>query len=512
MKKKLSKISYLITLIIFIVVYVLSIYLKTKFKSVTTEQIVYSLLYPEGTSFDAVKDGLIYVTIRTILILIIIFIVKYLLDHNKNKVFIKIGNKNNNIDLLKLTKPKKIVFLIVIIIMSLFSMTKALKIDEYIKMQRTSSSIFDDYYVNPKSTSIIFPEEKQNLIYIFVESMEMTNASKDNGGLIDSSYIPNLETLALTNHNFSNTNKLGGAYKATGTSWTAASLISQTSAVPLKLQIDTSGYKGYKESLPGVYSIGEVLKDNGYKNYFMLGSDANYGGRREYFTYHGNYKIMDYYYALEEEWIPEDYHVWWGYEDKLLYEFAKKELTSISKNNEPFNFTILTADTHFEDGYTDVSCPNYFENPYANSVYCTDIMLNKFINWIKKQDFYKNTTIIITGDHLTMQSDFYDDIIDDNYNRTIYNTIINSKIELQNNKNRTFTLLDMYPTTLASLGVIIDGDRLGLGTNLYSGKKTLPEKLGYNYFNKELDRKSLFYDTYLVKDIDNKVKEEVIEE
>ena len=512
MKTIIKRILYWILVTIFIVTFVLSIYLKTKFKSVTTEQIAYSLLYPEGTSFDAVRDGLIYVTVRTIIILIIIFAIKYILDHNKNKAYIKIGNKNKTFDLLKITKTKQTVLLITLIVFSLYSMIKALKIDEYIRMQRTSSTIFEEYYINPKKTSIVFPEEKQNLIYIFVESMEMTNASKSNGGLINYSYIPNLENLALNNINFSNKNKLGGAHKVTGTSWTAASLISQTSGVPLKLQIDTNNYKGYRESLPGIYSIGEVLKDNGYKNYFLLGSDANYGGRREYFTYHGNYKIMDYYYALEEEWIPDDYHVWWGYEDKLLYEFAKKELSDISKNEDPFNFTILTADTHFEDGYTDSSCPKYYENPYANSVYCADIMLNNFINWLKKQDFYKNTTIIITGDHLTMQSDFYDDIIDEDYTRTIYNTIINSKIEKKNNKNRIFTLLDMYPTTLASLGATIDGDRLGLGTNLFSGKKTLPEKLGYDYFNKELDRKSLFYDNYLLKDIDNKLQEELIEE
>ena len=35
-------------------------------------------------------------------------------------------------------------------------------------------------------------------------------------------------------------------------------------------------------------------------------------------------------------------------------------------------------------------------------------------------------------------------------------------------KNRDFSTLDFFPTTLASLGVQIEGDRLGLGTNLFS--------------------------------------------
>ena len=46
-------------------------------------------------------------------------------------------------------------------------------------------------------------------------------------------------------------------------------------------------------------------------------------------------------------------------------------------------------------------------------------LVNDFINWIKEQDFYENTTIVIVGDHLTMQSDFYEE--KEGYKRSIYN-------------------------------------------------------------------------------------------
>ena len=463
---------------------------------------IYSFLYVKGTSLDAVKDGFWYVVIRTIIILAIFIGFSIYAHKTKNKFYIKVKIKNNlkTIDLLKPTKIKNITIMVLLIFVSLSMMVKALKIDKYIMMQKTSSKIFEKYYVNPKKVKIKFPEEKQNLIYIFVESLEITNISKNNGGLLDNAYTPKLEKIALNNDNFSNSDLLGGARPITGTGWTAASLIAQTSGVPLKMQIDKSGYKGYKESLPGVYSLGEILEKNGYSNYLMLGSDGNYGGRSSYFKKHGNYKVLDYYYAKEKGWIPNDYHVWWGYEDKKLYDFAKKELLTISKKNEPFNFTMLTADTHFENGYTDITCPIIYETPYANSVNCTDIMLSSFVYWIQNQDFYKNTTIIITGDHLTMQSDFYSEDLLQDYNRTIFNVFINSKKDIKNNKNREFTLLDMYPTTLSAIGAKIEGNRLGLGTNLYSNKKTIIEKLGYNYVNNELDRKSLFYDSTLLKE------------
>ena len=131
------------------------------------------------------------------------------------------------------------------------------------------------------------------------------------------------------------------------------------------------------------------------------------------------------------------------------------------------------------------------ENKYANAVYCADKLIGDFINWIKQQDFYENTTIIISGDHLVMS-----DLITSSYekeNRHVYNAIINSSISIENTKNKNFTTMDMFPTTLASIGVTIPGDRLGLGTNLFSDKQTLIEELGNETFNEEIDKKSTYY-------------------
>ena len=124
-------------------------------------------------------------------------------------------------------------------------------------------------------------------------------------------------------------------------------------------------------------------------------------------------------------------------------------------------------------------------------------MIAEFISWIQEQDFYENTTIVLTGDHPTMQENFYN--IDNNYDRVVYNAFINSRVLPVNNKNRVFTTMDMFPTTLAALGVSIEGDRLGLGTNLFSSKKTIPEEIGLDNFNKELKKSSDYYYKYIRK-------------
>ena len=176
--------------------------------------------------------------------------------------------------------------------------------------------------------------------------------------------------------------------------------------------------------------------------------------------------------------------------------------------DEPFNFTMLTTGTHFTDGFVEKSCETPFDEKYLNAYHCSDELIDNFLNWLKKQDFYDNTTIVITGDHLTMQANMTDMFEINNaksYERTVYNTIINSKVKTENMKNRNFTTFDFYPTILASLGFQIQGDKLGLGTNLFSRIPTITEEIGITKFDKELQKKSNYYEKHFLHNINKKV-------
>lgn len=499
--KKNKVIRFLIIILSFVIIY-LSIYIKYKFYDVSFEQLLFTISTSTGTSFSAIREGILVVLAGVTISLVIIKVIKKILikyaKKYSSKIIITIGNKKFEVQLLPPTAFQKIIYSILFLILSILFGCYYLGVFAYLQSQRELSTIFEDYYVDGHSVEISFPDNKRNLIYIYVESLESTNFSKENGGIMDKSYIPNLEKIATENINFSNNSTIGGAYATFGTTWTTAAMIAQTAGVPLKLNVNynINDYSGYGESLPGIYNLGDVLNDNGYKNYLMLGSGADFGGRKDYFTYHGNYEIYDYNWAKDIGLIDKDYHVWWGFEDRKLYSYAKDKITEIASNDEPFNFTLLTVDTHFIDGWLDEGCPQEFSTQYANVFYCADYMLNDFIQWIEKQDFYNDTTIIISGDHLTMQDGFYN--VGNDYQRYVYNAIINSSITTDNSKNRIFTTMDLYPTTLASLGVNIEGDKLGLGTNLFSDKKTLAEELGINELDSELSKRSNYYNHYLL--------------
>ena len=142
-------------------------------------------------------------------------------------------------------------------------------------------------------------------------------------------------------------------------------------------------------------------------------------------------------------------------------------------------------------------CPIKYDDQLSNVISCNVSDVAKLVYWIQKQDFYENTTIVIVGDHLHMNNDYFENI-DENYERTVYNLFINSAIPDQNSKNRLFSTMDLFPTTLASLGYTIEGDRLALGTNLYSGKKTLVEKYGKEKVDDEFEKKSEYYNQKII--------------
>ena len=114
----------------------------------------------------------------------------------------------------------------------------------------------------------------------------------------------------------------------------------------------------------------------------------------------------------------------------------KEELQELSKGDQPFNLSILTVDTHFEDGHYCPHCTRKFgSNKYANIMDCSSTMVYNFVRWIQKQDFYENTTIIITGDHPTMDRDFCDDV-PETYLRKTFTAIINPAAQTADRSRR----------------------------------------------------------------------------
>lgn len=449
-----------------------------------------------GTGGDLVKQFILGALVPSVLLTVVIITFLFLLP--KRKLVAYLGKKIR-LRLYPLPKILSVLVCLVLSVVLIGSGAQRAGLTEYIEVMKQKSSIFEEYYVDPTTVEITFPETKQNLIYIFLESMETSFLSTELNGGNDVNAIPELYALAQDNVNFSDNSGVGGFFPNSGAYWTIAAMVAQTSGVPLKSPLGV-GANDYGKSLflPGITTLSDILHSEGYYQTLMVGSDATFGSRKQYYEQHGTDKIYDVLLARQEGVIPKDYNVWWGMEDAKLFDWAKQELLTISQNEAPFAFTLLTVDTHHVGGYVCELCKTDYPEQYENVLACSSRQVKLFVEWIQQQDFYENTTIVICGDHPTMDEAYASSNIQESYSRKIYNCFINAKTQPVNEKNRVCSTVDMFPTTLAAMGCEILGNRLGLGTNLFSEEKTMSEMMGLSEFNYELSKYSHYYETHFL--------------
>lgn len=375
--------------------------------------------------------------------------------------------------------------------------------DKFVLNGFRSSNLYETHYADPAETAITFPEKKRNLVYIILESMETSYLSTEHGGAMETNLIPELYDIAKKNTNFSHHTDVGGYYCAPGSTWTIGSIVAQTAGIPLKTPTDDVNAYGNDDSpfLPGVTALMDILQDAGYNQTLMVGSNAAFGGRSYYYSQHGADKIYDLYTARRDRIVPADYFVWWGMEDLYLYEYARQELTEIAKQDQPFAFTMLTVDTHHIGGYQCALCEESASGEsYDSSISCASRQAADFLAWLQEQDFYEDTTVIIVGDHESMDNGYFQRMTEDDYQRMVYNCFINAAADTDNTTNRQFAAVDLFPTTLAALGCEIEGDRLGLGTNLFSDTPTLIEELGLKKFEAQIAMSSDYYEAHFYEE------------
>jgi phosphoglycerol transferase len=388
-----------------------------------------------------------------------------------------------------------------------------------ILLKEEPSTFYEDNYIPPENIEITFPDRKRNLIVIFVESLETGFLTEENGGAFTEDLVPEIVSLARDNINFSINEGIGGPIQLYGTEWTIAGITAYYSGVPLAVSfLNQTARQEYgslgNEFLPEASGIGNILDEAGYKSYFILGSNIEFGGRDKYFIAHKNTSIYDYHYFHDNHFIPDDYKVWWGIEDRKLYQFAKDIISEVTAE-EPFFITLLTADTHPTGGYLDDQAEKIFDSRYKNVLRDMSKQLYAFMNWLEQQEFYENTTVVILGDHLYQDSLFFPEkfrikdlasryekeILTENsietYNRYPINIFINSFLNPNEVKHRKFSHFDMLPTLIESIGGVFESEGLAIGRSINgtNGNATLLNKYGEAAMNMQLKRQSALYNS-----------------
>ena len=464
-------------------------YLLDNWEELTVEEVLYHIKSPMGGASESLVQLFILSVLLPAVGLSVLLIFFYFLPEKKFPLI------SRTIFFAKKKMYLGFCFFIALLFFSLsiIDAWDSISLGSYLSSQLRSSKFIEENYVDPKGIELHFPEKKRNLIYIYMESTELTFMDEAHGGAFPDNLLPEMTALSKEGEDFSGAGESrNGGIALPGATWTMGAIFAQSTGLPLKISIEQNSMDSQKAFFPSVTAIQDILKEEGYTQKFLLGSVGYFGGRELYMKDHGDVKVEDFSYWKRKNKFPKDYWVNWGFEDEKLYSYAREELSNLAKEDKPFNLTLLTVDTHFPDGYVCRLCQNnYPDNQYANVYRCASRQVTDFVNWIKKQDFYENTTIVISGDHPTMDRDFCDHV-PKSYQRKVYTVFLNAAAKRKERNKREYATFDYFPTTLAAMGVEIPGNRLGLGTNLFSGESTLTEKFGKKEEKKELEERSDF--------------------
>ncbi|QNM86874.1 sulfatase-like hydrolase/transferase [Polaribacter pectinis] len=138
----------------------------------------------------------------------------------------------------------------------------------------------------------------------------------------------------------------------------------------------------------------QKMIDLGYKTSFYYGGDLNFGNMNTYLRNAGITNFVD-----GSDFDKKDWNSKWGAHDHILMERFVKDLAT--EQEEPFFKIALTLSSHepyqFPDDYK--FGKDSEDNLFRSSHTYTDKSIGKFIEFAKKQTWYKNTLIVIMADH-----------------------------------------------------------------------------------------------------------------
>ena len=486
------------------------VFLAQKFPNMDFEAVVFTLNFANGDYSSDVQLA-VYITAGAVLTAGVLFLIAAIRREYASRLIVKSVDQKSqlacdteNISILQRTLPA-----IIIGVIGLAVLADTLNLRQFIHYRLHPSTLYEDHYVEPSPDIIHFPEDKKNLIFIFMESYENTYTSMENGGNQTTDYMPELVKLADDNLYFSNREGRGGQSVFFPTvAYTMASSVAQTSGVPLTTVLgdprqELLSEPTYTNILSSLIRLEDVLHDAGYNQLFATGSDSTFAGYNTYVAQYDNDELFDANSAKEGNFLPREPKGPWGVEDCLLFPLLKEKVREMAEKDAPFAVTAYTIDTHtYEHGFRCKECDPSIMDDFTAAVECSNRIVSEFVHWLENEPYGDDTVVIVVGDHL---ADIKSKALrwdDDGYIRTTYNCFIHAQKTPVNRYNRTFTAMDMFPTTLSAIGVTIDGDRLGLGTDLFSATPTLCEEMGEDEFVEQVQMRSRYYNSHFWQPID----------
>jgi len=223
-------------------------------------------------------------------------------------------------------------------------------------------------------------KNKKNVIFIMVESLSAKYMGVYGNDKNITPYLDKLTTQSLFFNNLF----------ATGTR-TVRGMEAVTLSIP-----PTAGRSIIKRPInDNLDSIGEVFKENGYKNFFIYAGYGYFDNMNNFFSKNG-FNILD---RLDFQNDEITFENAWGVCDEDLLNKTIQKANQLSQENQLFFFFVMTTSNHRPFTYPDNKIDIPSHSGRNGAVKYTDFAIHEFLENAKKQPWFKDTIFVIIADH-----------------------------------------------------------------------------------------------------------------
>ena len=329
---------------------------------------------------------------------------------------------------------------------------KTIPKDQAYKIVKASYENEEDVFVSPNKDAIyrtivnsdsVQKPIKPNVIFICIESLS-GKYLKAFGSEDD--ITPNLDALESESLFFTN-------LFATGTR-TVRGMEAITLSIP-----PTPGRSIVKrKDNQGLFTIGEVFKEQGYSRNFFYGGDGYFDNMNTYFGGNGfdiidrgRGFLLDASITTNRTNIEDDevtFENAWGVCDMDIYNKVLKEADKAHESGKPFFDFVMTTSNHKPYTYPEGKIDIPSGTGRNGAVKYTDHAIGEFIKLAKGKPWFENTVFVIMSDHCASSAGRWElDVQNYHIPALIYNLPNSAPQKV----DKLCSQIDMYPTLFALL-------------------------------------------------------------
>jgi phosphoglycerol transferase MdoB-like AlkP superfamily enzyme len=312
----------------------------------------------------------------------------------------------------------------------------------------------NEIYRTIHSTDTTGTVQKPNVIFICIESLSGKYLNSLGG---DQNITPVLDNLANQSLFFTN-------LYATGTR-TVRGMEAITLSIP-----PTPGRSIVKrKNNTGLFTIGEVFKEQGYDRNFFYGGDGYFDNMNTFFggngfniVDRGRGFLLDANNTAKRTNIEDDkvtFENAWGVCDEDIYNKVLKEADLAHQSGKPFFDFVMTTSNHKPFTYPEGKIDIPSGTGRNGAVKYTDYAIGAFLEQAKTKPWFSNTVFVIMSDHCASSAGKWElDVANYHIPALIYNLT-----NLKPSKNNTLcSQIDVFPTLFSTLGWEYDSNLFGM--------------------------------------------------